>query len=144
MASIDADRSLNHMDPTVTSPARINTLSRDGIITIVLLMLVFAAFDDITTDNATSFVVEYSMLVVCAGWLVLVIARLFRIGRYRLGTVSALALLVGMSAGRAVASRTEWTAYIVFLVAYVWFWALSVTLLWLGRRQNRIVHGASA
>jgi hypothetical protein len=135
------------MESAVGRPAPSGTLFRDGMITIVVLILVFAAFDDITTDNASTFVAEYSMLVVCAGWLIRVIARLFNTGRYGLGTVSAVALLVGMWAGRVVVSGIVpgfWTRYIVLSVVYVWFWALAVTLLWLGRRQSRIVHGASA
>jgi len=45
------------------------TLFRDGVITLVVLLLVFAAFDDITTDNATALPVEYSLLIACGAWL---------------------------------------------------------------------------
>ena len=51
---------------------------RDGVITIVVLLLVFAAFDDITTDHATTFRPEYSALIGCAAWLTFVAARLLR------------------------------------------------------------------
>lgn len=135
------------MDLAVSRPVPTGTLFRDGMITIVVLVLVFLAFDDITTDNASTFVPEYSILVVCAGWLIRVIARLFNSGRYGLGTVSAVALLVGMWAGRTMVSGIVpgfWTKYIVLSVVYVWFWALAVTLLWLGRRRSRLVHRASA
>jgi len=33
-----------------------------------LLLLAYAAFDDIMTDNDTDFSQEYFMLVVCAAW----------------------------------------------------------------------------
>ena len=37
-------------------------LPRDAFVTIAVLLLVFAAFDDITTDDATSFPLEYTIL----------------------------------------------------------------------------------
>ena len=41
-------------------------LLRDAVVTIAALLLVFAAFDDITTDNATSFPLEYTILAASA------------------------------------------------------------------------------
>jgi hypothetical protein len=38
-------------------------------ITLVALLLVFAAFDDITTDNAATFRVEYTFLIGSPPWL---------------------------------------------------------------------------
>jgi hypothetical protein len=56
---------------------------RDAAITIVALLLMFAALDDITTDNATTFSAEYSALAICGGWLAFVSARLVRSLRNR-------------------------------------------------------------
>jgi hypothetical protein len=39
-----------------------------GVLSILLLVLAWLALDDITTDNATTFVLEYSILVVCGVW----------------------------------------------------------------------------
>ncbi|HEU4939226.1 MAG TPA: hypothetical protein VFT39_22415 [Vicinamibacterales bacterium] len=113
---------------------------RDAVITIIALLLVFAAFDDITTDNATTFSVEYSALAICAAWLAFVSVRLWRTHHRILGSVSALALIAGVWAQRAIGRdmaaglRLE---YVVLPAAYVWFWAVAIALLWLGWRQHR-------
>ena len=117
----------------------------DGVITAVVLVLVFAALDDITTDNATAFPMEYSFLIISVGWLLYVVARLLRSGHRVLGTVSALALVVGVWAQRALVFDVMpglWTEYVILLVAYLWFWVLAGALLWLGRRQYDTGHGA--
>ena len=64
------DHSRARVDPSV------NQSLRDGVLTLAALFLVFAAFDDITTDNATSFRAEYSALIACACWLSFVAMRL--------------------------------------------------------------------
>jgi hypothetical protein len=116
--------------------------ARDAAITIVVLLLVFAAVDDITTDNATAFPVEYSMLLVSAAWLAFVTARLWRSNHRMLGGVSALALVASVWAQRAIRPGNTpdlWPEYIVMMAVYVWFWALAIGLFWLGRRE-RIPH----
>ena len=123
------------------------TLVRDAAITVVALLLVYAAFDDITTDNATAFPVEYSALAICAAWLAFLSARLWRNRHRILGSVSALALIAGLWAQRAIGPdmapglRPE---YVVMPAAYVWFWAVAIALLWLGWRQHRSQRGAIA
>jgi threonine/homoserine/homoserine lactone efflux protein len=47
-------------------------------ITVVVILLMYAALDDITTDNATSFPLEYTMLVAGAAWLLYVAVGLIR------------------------------------------------------------------
>jgi len=129
---------------TNTPYARSAAFFTDGVITVVALILVFLALDDITTDNARTFLVEYSVLLVCAGWLVHVSARVFRSGRRVLGTVSILALVAGVAAQRRVAPGIVpglWTEYVVLSVVYLWFWVLSGALLWLGRRRPSVGHG---
>ena len=120
---------------------------RDAAITIVALLLVFAAFDDITTDGATTFAVEYFALALCAAWLAFVSVRLWRTHHRILGSVSVLALIASVWAQRAIGRdmapglRLE---YIVLAAAYVWFWALAIALLWLGWREHRSGRGAIA
>ena len=41
---------------------------RNLLISGVVLLLAYAAFDDIMTDNATSFLPEYAILAVAATW----------------------------------------------------------------------------
>jgi hypothetical protein len=122
-------------------------LFRDGVITGLVLILVFLALDDITTDNAKTFRVEYSALVACAAWSVYVVVRLLRRGHRIRGTVSAFALFAGLWAARAVVHGGVpgfWTEYVVLTAAYLWFWVVTVTLLWPGRRQPPAGQGAIA
>lgn len=113
-----------------------------GLTTFAALLLIFAAFDDITTDNATTFRVEYAALVACAAWLTFVAVRLWRAGHHLLGGASLLAVAAGVWAQRAIGPglvpgfRVE---YIVITAAYLWFVVLAAGLLWLARRR---AHGA--
>ena len=110
---------------------------RDGVITIVVQLFVFAAFDDITTDNATTFPVEYSILVACTAWLVFVAATLWRKRQRILGGLSVLALVAGVWAQQGIGPGIVaglWPEYVVITAAYVWCWGLSLALLWLGLR----------
>jgi hypothetical protein len=110
---------------------------RDGLVTVCVLLLVFAAFDDITTDNATAFPLEYTALIACAGWLFLLGLRLLRQHHHGLGAVSLVALAAAVWAQRAIGPgirpglRTE---YVVVTAAYVWFFAVALLLMWRGWR----------
>jgi hypothetical protein len=125
----------------------LNSTSADGsrllsnaAITLVALLLVFAAFDDITTDNATTFRVEYTFLVGCAGWLLFVAWSLIRGGHRALGFASLVALGSALWAQHAIGPgmvpglRPE---YIVMTAAYFWFWALAGAMLWLAWRARK-------
>lgn len=57
------------------------SLHRDAAVTFAVLLLSFAAFDDITTGNETDFTLEYGALLVGAGWLLFVTFRLIRASR---------------------------------------------------------------
>jgi hypothetical protein len=115
------------------------TFFRNGVVTSVALLLVYAAFDDIATDNATAFPVEYSLLVVCGAWLFFVAWDLVRRGYRFPGGVSVLAAAAAVWGQRAIVPggapgfRLEAGTLIV---AYLWFWALSFWLLWSGRRRR--------
>ena len=81
-------------------------LPRDAVVTIAALLLVFAAFDDITTDRATSFPLEYTTLIASAVWLLFIAGRVMRHGHGLLGGISLLALPArcGASAPSVLAS----------------------------------------
>ena len=70
--------------------------------TVVALLLVFAAFDDITTDSATTFYAEYTFLVGCAGWLLFVAWSLMRSGHRALAFSSFAALASALWAQHAI------------------------------------------
>jgi hypothetical protein len=106
-----------------------------GLATSVVLVLVFAAFDDITTDNATSFRAEYSALIAAAAWLFVVALRLMRRHQPLLGGISLVALAVGVWGQRGIGPGIVpgfWPHYVATIAAYAWFWALTLVLLWRG------------
>jgi hypothetical protein len=116
-------------------------LFANAAITLVALLTVFAAFDDITTDNATTFPVEYTFLVGCAGWLLFVAWSLIRGGHRTLGFASLVALASALWAQHAIGPgmvpgplRPE---YIVMITAYLWFWALAGAMLWFAWRARK-------
>ena len=112
----------------------------NAAITVVALVLVFAAFDDITTDNATTFRVEYTFLVGCAGWLLFVAWSLIRGGHRALGFASLFALASALWAQHAIGPRTVRglrPEYIVMTAAYFWFWTLASAMLWLAWRARK-------
>ena len=112
----------------------------NAALTVVALLLVFAAYDDITTDNATTFRVEYTLLAGCAAWLFFVAWSLIRGGHRTLGFVSLVALASGIWSQRAFGPvmvaglRPE---YIMMATSYLWFWALAAAMLWLGSRARK-------
>jgi hypothetical protein len=53
-------------------------LLRDAVLTFTAVLFAFAAFDDITTDTATTFTFEWLGLGLCAAWLLIVSWRLVR------------------------------------------------------------------
>ena len=119
-------------------------LPRDAVVTIAVLLLVFAAFDDITTDNATSFPLEYTILVASAIWLLFIAGRLMRRGHGLLGGISLLALASAVWGQRAVGPGVVWgqravgfePEYVAVMTAYGWFCALSLAMLWRARRES--------
>ena len=128
---------------TGTDAAR-RRLRRDAVVTIAALLLVFAAFDDITTDNATSFPLEYTILVGSAVWLLFIALRLMRRGRALLGGISLLALASAVWGQRAVGPGVVWRSggagfkpeYVAVISAYGWFCALSLAMLWWAWRER--------
>ena len=121
------------------APRRCNdgVLLREALISFVALMLVFAAFDDITTDNATHFTVEYIALSACASWFAFVAVRLIRIGRRTLGALSLAALAAALWAQRGIGPGITpgfWPEYTIMTAVFVWFLALAATLAVLGGR----------
>jgi len=119
-------------------------LPRDAVVTIAVLLLVFAAFDDITTDDATSFPLEYTILIASAVWLLFVAVRLMRHGEGLLGGISLLALAGAVWGQRAVGPGVVWhqrgggfkPEYVAVTSAYGWFWILALAMLWRAWREG--------
>lgn len=114
-------------------------LLRDGLLTLIAVLLAFAALDDITTDNATTFTFEWLGLGVCAAWLLTVSWRLVR-GKDRwLGSVSVIALVVAVGAGSTIRPGTGpfQVAYLATMAGLVWFLGLAGILATRGWRLPR-------
>ena len=119
-------------------------LLRDAVVTIAALLLVFAAFDDITTDDATSFLLEYTILIASAVWLLFVAVRLMRHGQGLLGGISLLALAGAVWGQRAVGPGVVWhqhgagfkPEYVAVTSAYGWFCILALAMLWRAWREG--------
>jgi hypothetical protein len=111
---------------------------RDAAVTVAVLLLVFAAADDITTDHSTGFPLEYSMLVAGIVWLGFLTWRLLRERHHVLGGLSLLALAGALWGGSAIAPGSTPTspAYMVTVAAYLWFWILSLILSWRAWREH--------
>lgn len=111
-----------------------------GILTLAVVLLAFLAFDDITTDNATRFPLEYTALLGCSVWCLLVVVQLARTGHRVLGTISLLALGGAVWGQRAVGPGivpSFQPEYVATLAGVGWFLALSIILVALGIRGSR-------
>jgi hypothetical protein len=125
------------IDFTRAAPVR---QSSDAVITMGAILLAYAAFDDITTDNGTTLTVEYAALALCGAWALGVAVRLLRDGWITLGAISLVALAAGAWGQRAIgpgtAPSSEWH-YVATAAAVAWFLVLSLVLLVIGWRAHR-------
>jgi hypothetical protein len=106
-------------------------------VSILVLLLAFAALDDITTDRATQFRAEYTMLLLAAAWFGFVAVWLMRRGHRALGMVSLAALAAAFWAQRGIGPGVTpalGAAYLVMAGALLWFLALAVALVVFGVR----------
>lgn len=110
-----------------------------GVLTLVAVAFALAAFDDITTDKATRFPLEYSWLLGSGVWCLIVAVRLAKTGHRVLATVSLLALGSAAWGGRAIGARLPGlqSEYVTTLAGVIWFFVLSVILVALGVRGSR-------
>ena len=100
-------------------------------LTVIALLMAFAAFDDITTGNEPDFSGEYLAAAICGVCLLLVSIQLLRHRRYVLGVASLTALAGAIWAepaikpGMVAALSPE---YAVFTGAFIWFAAIALYL----------------
>jgi hypothetical protein len=101
---------------------------RDAALTVVAVVLAFLAFDDITTDRASSFHVERSVLAGCGLWFASLALRFVQQGRRALGLSS-----LGIVVAAAVAQRRIGPGmtpdmapeYLATVLALAWFLLVS-------------------
>lgn len=102
-----------------------------GAVTLAAMALAFLAIDDITTDNATRFRAEYTILVVCLSWLMFIAGRLWRSGSRRTSvlTVASLAVAAWMTAGGIGHKRDGgWPVFWPQYLALTWAWVHGVVV----------------
>jgi hypothetical protein len=103
---------------------------RDAALTLAAAVFAFAAFDDITTDTATTFAVEWVGLAVCGVWMVIVSWRLLASGHRWLGSISAVALVAAVGAGSTIRPGTGSfrVEYLMTIAGLLWFLGLVAIL----------------
>jgi hypothetical protein len=99
-------------------------------VTFATVLLAFAAFDDITTDSATTFTVEWFGLAVCGVWLLMVSWRLSWTEHPWLGSVSVVALAAAVGAGSSIRRGTGLfqVEYLTTIARLLWFLGLVAIL----------------
>jgi hypothetical protein len=116
-----------------------------GGVSVVVLWLTYAALHDITLDNGLTFRVEYSMLVVAAGWFAALGAHLLASEHRWAAAVSLALLALGVAAcwdlphHGAPPSLLNQLAWIPLL----WFFGLAIWML-VARRGAPKGRGLSA
>jgi hypothetical protein len=111
----------------------------DGVLTLAALVLTFLAFDDITTDHATSFRAEYTGLLACAGWGAVLIVRLVWRGRMALASVCTVLLLAVLWGQQSIGPGTRAgleQGYVVASVAFLGFLMVAIYLVITGVRPG--------
>ena len=105
-------------------------LLRDAALTLATVLLAVAAFDDITTDTATTFTFEWVGLALCGVWFVIVSWRLLRSEHRWLGAISAVALVATVGAGSTIRPGTGplQLAYLITIAGLLWFLGLVAIL----------------
>ncbi len=111
-----------------------------AVVTLAVAIVAFLAFDDITTDKATSFPAEYSFLLAGAIWCLIVAVSLIGMRHFVLGGACVLALAAAVWGQRSVGPGTipSWQAeYVATVAALGWFLVLSLWLLVSGSTPSR-------
>ena len=114
----------------IPAPAQGRFLLLGGV-TLAAMALAAMALDDITTDNATRFPMEYRLLALCGAWLLVVAWRLIRIG----SRMNAAITLVSVAAATWVAMAGighirdgGWAAFWPQYLALTWAWVHGVVV----------------
>ena len=102
-----------------------------GVVSAFVLLLTWAALDDITTDTAQRFDVEYTLLALSGAWFAGIGAWLVVRRRTMLGSATLAAVVVGVPAFWSLPHRGEQASGFNYagLVPLVWCLALMVWLL---------------
>lgn len=106
-----------------------------GALSLVVLALSWLALDDITTDNATRFRAEYTMLVLAGLWFAWLGVALLRRGRAAIGAVSLAAVGIGVLAFWSLPHHYQPASMVNLfgLASIAWFVGVAAWLIGWGR-----------
>ena len=101
-----------------------------GVLSLGVLLMTWLAGDDITTDNAGTFRVEYTMLVLAAAWFAALGVALVRRGRVVAGVASLAAVGLGVAACWDLPHHYQPPSLVnrVGYVVLLWFLGLAIRL----------------
>ncbi len=113
-----------------------------GATSIVWLVLSWAALDDITTDNATSFPLEYGILIGAGIWFAALGVWLLVKRRTLSGACSILAVALGLLAFRSLPHHYQPASFVNLLgyASLAWFLGTTVWLLAAPEIGQRLHH----
>ena len=102
-----------------------------GVLSLVLLLASCLALDDITTDNANAFPLEYGILIAAGIWYLALGVWLLARQRVCAGRLSLAAVAIGMVAFWSLPHHYQTPSFINNLgcVPLAWFMGLSIWLL---------------
>lgn len=94
-----------------------------AVLTCGAVLVAFLAFDDITTDTATTFALERAAVIACGVWFAFIARQLWRQGRRGLAVVSAALLGLAAVAHPGVRPGVSSGQFgpVVTWIALVWF-----------------------
>ena len=101
-----------------------------GALSLVFLVLSWLALDDITTDNANEFPLEYAILVAAGIWFAALGASLIAMRRVLAGIFSLAAVAAGVAAFWSLPHHYQPASFLNLLgfVPLAWFLGLAVWL----------------
>jgi len=112
-----------------------------GVVSILFWLLSWAALDDITTDTANEFPVEYTLLLLAGLWFAGLGVSLIAARRWFTGVFSLVAVAVGVVAFWSLPHHYGPLSFVNYFgfIPVLWFLGLAVWLIAARRRPATLV-----
>ena len=114
-----------------------------GVVSLFVLLLTWAALDDITTDTAQRFSVEYTLLMLSGAWFAGIGVWLVARGQRMLGAATLAAVAVGIAAFWSLPHRGEQPSGVNYLGYVPLAWCLAL-IVWMLVARNPVGSAPSA